>query len=211
MKGIHHLFWDFDGTLYDSYPQLLHSFTSGLKALSLDHLWSKAEILKRLKVSVYHAALVCAAESGKDVQEIMNSYRVFHEQESSFPPYGGLEQCLKTLHDAGYHHYLYTHRDRSAVDQLKQDDLWKLFDDAVLRTDGYPDKPAPDALLAMMERNHLSAAECAMIGDRDIDLDAGHNAGMSGILFDPDGFYAGYPAEMSVSSMAELCRMLLSE
>lgn len=74
----------------------------------------------------------------------------------------------------------------------------------VTRTDGFPDKPAPDALLAMMARNGVRPEEAAMVGDRDIDIDAGHNAGMSGILFDPDGFYPALRVEMRVSSMREL-------
>ena len=90
-----------------------------------------------------------------------------------------------------------------------ENDTEELFEDAVLRTDGFPDKPAPDALLALMERNGLKPEECAMVGDRDIDIDAGHNAGMSGVMFDPDGFYAAHPAEIRARTMEELCRKLM--
>ena len=33
MKQVRHLFWDFDGTLFDSYPELSGSFMKGLKEL----------------------------------------------------------------------------------------------------------------------------------------------------------------------------------
>ena len=33
MKQVRHLFWDFDGTLFDSYPELLGSFMNGLEGL----------------------------------------------------------------------------------------------------------------------------------------------------------------------------------
>ena len=49
-----------------------------------------------------------------------------------------------------------------------------------------------------------------MVGDRGIDIEAGHNAGMRGVLFDPDGFYPGVRAELRAASMAELPRLLLS-
>ena len=208
-QQIRHLFWDFDGTLYDSYPQVKQSFFKGLQALKLSGLPAEDVLMKHLKVSVYHTALWCAEKSGVDVQKIMESYHGFHRQETVFPPYAGMAECLHTLHAAWFRHYLYTHRDHKAVEQLQRDGLWELFDDAVLRTDGFPDKPAPDALLALMERNGLVPQQCAMVGDRDIDIDAGHNAGMSGILFDPDGFYSGYPAELSACDMHELCRKLL--
>ena len=211
MTPIRHLFWDFDGTLYDSYPQVAQSFLRGLGALGVKDLPETDALMKELKVSVYHACCVYGEKLGLEPHAIMESYRSFHTKENVFPPYQGLEQCLRTLHEAGFRHYLYTHRDHKAIDQLEKDGLWTLFDDAVLRTDGYPDKPAPDALLALMERNRLLPECCAMIGDRDIDLEAGHNAGMIGILFDPDGYFDGYPTEMAVKSMQELSLQLLSE
>lgn len=211
MKNVRHLFWDFDGTLYDSCPKIAQSLASGLKDVGLEELADGGTILKLIKTSVYHAVQWYAEKSGMDAQEIMDSYRVYHRQETDFEPYEGMEKCLRTLHQAGFRHYLYTHRDHGSIDQLKKDGLWELFDDAVLRTDGYPDKPAPDALLALMERNGLDVQECAMVGDRDIDIEAGHNAGMSGVLFDPEDFYAGYPAEMTVSTMAELCEKMLNQ
>ena len=51
----------------------------------------------------------------------------------------------------------------------------------------------------------------AMIGDREIDVQSGYNAGMNGILFDPENFYPDCRAEKHVRSMNELCRWLLEE
>jgi len=140
----------------------------------------------------------------------MTAYHVHHDKPHSDPPYEGLEECLQRLHDAGYHHYLYTHSKQSAIDQLIRENLWHFFDDAVIGSDGFAPKPAPDALLALMERNHLKPEECAMIGDRDIDVIAGHNAGMKGVLFDPGGYFPDFHAEMDVSSMKELADKLLN-
>lgn len=209
MSKIRHLFWDFDGTLYDTYPQLVRAFSRGLDSLGLGDLLDGESLLKLLKGSVYRGAQWCAEKSGADVDDIMKGYRYYHDFENIFPAYEGMEKCLRRLHEAGFHHYLYTHRNHTAVDQLERDGLWELFEDAVLRTDGFPDKPAPDALLALMERNGLKPEECAMVGDRDIDIDAGHNAGMSGVMFDPDGFYADHPVEISARTMDELCRKLM--
>lgn len=209
MSAIRHLFWDFDGTLYDSYPQLHASLRSGLESLGLGHIIGDEALMKLLKVSVFHAATWCADHSGTDVQQIMDRYRAFHRLEKDFPPYEDMADCLRRLHAAGYHHYLYTHRDEAAIEQLKTDGLWELFEDAVTISDGFPHKPAPDALLSLMARNHLTPDTCAMVGDRDIDIEAGHNAGMSGFLFDPEGFYPGYPAEGHADTLSRLADQLL--
>lgn len=209
MKQIRHLFWDFDGTLFDSYPELSGSFMKGLKELGLENLLDHQQLMYLMKRSLGHAADWCAERSDFTKEEIMARFHVFHAQPHQDPPYEGLEDCLRRLHEAGYHHYLYTHSHQSAIDQLKRENLWQYFDDAVLGSDGFPLKPAPDALLALMDRNHLKPEECAMIGDRDIDVIAGHNAGMKGILFDPDGYFPDFHAELTVRSMKELADSLL--
>lgn len=210
MQQVRHLFWDFDGTLFDSYPELAGSFMKGLEDLGVASLLDRGKLMQLMKQTIGFAAEWCAERSTFSKEEIMNAYRFHHDQPHEDPPYEGLEDCLKRLHDAGYHHYLYTHSRQSAIDQLIRENLWHFFDDAVIGSDGFAPKPAPDALLALMERNHLQPEECAMIGDRDIDVIAGHNAGMKGILFDPEGYFPDFHAEMDVSGMKELADRLLN-
>ena len=95
------------------------------------------------------------------------------------------------------------------MEQLEQDGLWSLFSDGVTSEDGFPHKPAPDALRCLLARNAIDPTEAAMVGDRDIDIEAGNNAGIRGVLFDPDGFYPGLRADLRAGSMAELTRLLL--
>lgn len=209
MKQVRHLFWDFDGTLFDSYPEICDSFLKSLADLGIDHLLDYEQLMELMKVSIAHAADWCAARSDYTREQIMAPYRLYHSRPHSDPPYEGLEDCLKRLHEAGFHHYLYTHSHQSAIDQLKRENLWQYFDDAVIGSDGFPLKPAPDALLALMERNGLVPEECAMIGDRDIDAIAGHNAGMKGVLFDPGNYFPQFKPELVVRSMKELEKALL--
>ena len=49
-----HLFWDFDGTLYDSYPQILNAMEQTLRSFSLP-VPSKDELLRETKVLVSRA------------------------------------------------------------------------------------------------------------------------------------------------------------
>ena len=47
-----------------------------------------------------------------------------------------------------------------------------------------------------------------MVGDRPIDLNAGANAGMDSILFDPDGHYANTPATFRFTSFKDFLAAL---
>ena len=96
--------------------------------------------------------------------------------------------------------HLYTHRSRTALDYLAQYLDLSVLGEAVTREDGYPGKPAPDALKAMAEKLKASPANCLMVGDRDIDVQAGLNAGMQGCLFDPDGHYDHFDTPLRVRS-----------
>jgi phosphoglycolate phosphatase-like HAD superfamily hydrolase len=67
-----------------------------------------------------------------------------------------------------------------------------LFADCLIAEEGFPSKPAPDAVLALIARNSLDPAECVMVGDREIDGMSGKNAGIAGALVNypyalPDG------------------------
>lgn len=46
-----------------------------------------------------------------------------------------------------------------------------------------------------------------MVGDRELDIAAGHNAGMSGILFDPDKLlHQDYNADRLVYSLSDILK-----
>lgn len=203
-----HLFWDFDGTLYDSYPQILNALRQTLQSCSLP-VPPDEDLLRETKILVSQALTTFGG--GIPQEYLMARFQSFHHVIASFPLYEGAAQCLKTLQAYGVNHYLYTHRSLTARKQMEQDGLWPLFSDFVTSEDGFPLKPAPDALLALVRRNGLNASECAMIGDREIDVQSGHNAGMSGILFDPENFYPNCRAEKHVRSMNELCEWILEK
>lgn len=201
-----HLFWDFDGTLYNSYPQIIRALKRAYE--SIGHTPPEDDLLlERMKQSGFHAISCAAEETGVDAKLIRSRYSAFHAEETDFPPYEGMVDCVKRLSDAGIRHYLYTHRDGSALRHLERDGIRHLFRDAVTSEDGFPMKPKPDALLALIERNGLNPKQCLMIGDREIDILSGNGAGMDGLMFDPDGFYPQNSAVSTVKSMEEIARL----
>lgn len=206
-KKITHICWDFDGTLYDTYGQIAQAMEKALGQ------WGQAvplrDMHRLLKQSVYHAACVLAERFALPLGELLEAFHRHHGQVKRFHPYEGAEPCLTALQEGGCRHYLYTHRDSGAVRQLRADGLASLFSDCVTKEDGFADKPAPDALLALCGKHGFPPGEAVMVGDRGIDVQAGLNAGMYSILFDPDGFYPREPAHWHVRRLADIPPLLL--
>ena len=200
------LIWDFDGTLYDSYPQMAEALRVALRDFSVAA--DPAEIYALQKVTLYHACTVYAQQHGLSVESLLAAYRKRHAAMGVPPLMPGAAACLRACAALGCRQALFTHRDRSALEALARDGLAPLFTDAVLRTDGFADKPAPDAILYLMRKNGNAAQDTWMIGDRALDLQAGRNAGVHTALFDPDGFFPCMQADLHLLTLADLPQRL---
>ena len=201
-----HWFWDFDGTLYDSYPAMVGFFLQALRLQGKEA--DPAHVLRLMKDRMAVAARHFAGR--REEQQVMQAFRDLSARAGlgDIQPYAGAGEALHAIAARGGRHYLYTHRDRSAADALRRDGLWSLFSDAVTGEDGFPQKPAPDALLHLMARHGLSAADCVIVGDRPIDLESGRNAGMAGLLFDPEDFFPQAPCQVRFRSFDQLLAWL---
>ncbi len=202
-----YFFWDFDGTLYDTYPALSQAMSQAARELGVE--LSPDESLALMKVSAYHAACVVAERAHAPKEDVLARYACHHGWQTGCPLYTGARECLQRLHDAGCRHALYTHRGPTGKLCLERDGILPLFDDVIDRTSGFPDKPAPDAVRYLLREHELAPRQALMIGDRDIDLLAASNAGVGGVLFDPGGFYPDFPAEYRASGFAALTELLL--
>ena len=203
-----HFFWDFDGTLFDTYGRITRASVNALNSLgaaaSFDQVYP---VVKRSLDTCYR---VFAQPLKVDQNTFQDYYHRYSESEGaeSIRPYPGAKEALQAVLDAGGKNYLYTHRGGSAARWLAHDGMTALFADQVTRQDGFPSKPAPDALNYLAQKHGLNKAQCIMIGDRDIDLDAGKNAGMACALFDPDHAYDDYAAPYRFTDMETLRKTL---
>ena len=206
-----HFFWDFDGTLYDTYGRVTRANEKAMADLGVTLEYDA--LYRAVKRSIFYAWELYAVPRGIDWDTYFAAYRRHADEEGpeSMMPYPGTGEALAKIVALGGRNYLYTHRDNAAWDALRREGLDGLFADGVTSQNHFPSKPAPDALNYLVQKNGLTRAECLMIGDRDIDLEAGKNAGMDGALFDPEDFYADYPAALRFHSMGELAQALAKQ
>ncbi len=201
-QGALHLIWDFDGTLYDTYPRMTGDLVAALAQFGISA--DSDEVYHLIKQTLFFGATALATRHGIDDQELLAAFRKQHREAKRLPPMPGLQACLMDTAALGCRHYLFTHRDRSAVKLLQGDGLDAYFSDYVTREDHFADKPSPEAILYLMEKHGFCAQDAYMIGDRDIDILSGQAAGAQGILLDPEGFYPALSVEHRVASLAEI-------
>lgn len=200
-------FWDFDGTLFDTYPRVNRAMQKALREFNVE---ISLDALRPLtKVTLGNAARTLVKDATP--HDVMAAYHRYAELEEydTMPLYPGAREMLEGVLAHGGRNYLYTHRDVSALDALRHYGIEGLFCDFVTGADGFPNKPAPDALLYMISKHQLNPTACVMVGDRDIDLLAGINAGMAGAMFDPEGYYPDFKARHRYTDMRDMLQDLV--
>jgi len=203
-----HFIWDFDGTLFNTYPHMTRAFQLALKDFSVEE--SYENILAHMKISVTEAVNFYKDKYGIN-DDLGKRYSVYERNgdKSLIAPYPHAKEVCRKICERGGFNYLYSHRDKAARDYLKQFGMEVYFRDFITSDDRFPSKPAPDAILYLVDKYKMDKREVLMVGDRDIDILAGYNAGVEGCLFDPDSFYSHFQVRYRVHSMAEFEKVIL--
>ena len=204
LSHVKHIFWDFDGTLTDSYPAMVRAFVAA--AADFGIAVTPERTLNLMKNCLTHCCRVIGEENNLDAGELVRAFRR-HEQEElqrGLPLLPGMENALRTLHRLGVKHYVATHRDLVCRDLLEQAGVLSLFDGFVTEEARLPRKPAPDMLLSLMAEHGLDATECLMVGDRPLDAESGRNAGTLSALLDPDNRFPDAVCDVHVASADKL-------
>ncbi len=183
------LIFDYDGTIGDSYPLFNESFQHAIHLHGIEA--TPEETMYQLKISVGHAARYYANEHVAADRLIRDMYAYYDGiilEKCSLCP--GVPELLSAARERGLRCFIYTHTGAVVSEYLTALGVRDYFTDLMTGSEDFPRKPDPSALLALCARNGIDPKTALMIGDRDIDIQAGNNAGMEGCLFDPDGFYA---------------------
>lgn len=201
---LRHFFWDFDGTLMDTYPFMTQCLVDACADKGVTLACDRA--LDLMKNTLGHAARTVADESGVSCEALMSAYRLRETRVSlrDVMPLPGIPEALRCLREKGGRHYLVTHRDRTALDMLAARGLLDCFEDAVTAECGFARKPAPDSCLHLLRKHDIDPRQAVMIGDRPLDTAAGRAAGMLSCLLDGEGRFADDPCELRVKSAFEL-------
>ncbi|UVI28044.1 HAD-IA family hydrolase [Paenibacillus spongiae] len=172
-----HILWDFDGTLFDTYP----AYTKILKDV-LEVEIEDNDIFSNLKISFTHAVRHFKL-SERQIQEIFRRESELVPEQT--PPFPDVELILQT---AGKN-VIMTHKARSEVVEILNYYGWgNYFADIVAGDDGFPKKPDPASYIHLHNRHRVDL----IIGDREIDILPGKALGIQTCLFQNDAPGADY-------------------
>ena len=204
-----YLIFDFDGTLSDTYPVftdavLMLAERYGVKA-DYDTVYSLLKI--NIGAALKHYDLGISDREKKD--EFWEIYlSIAMDRQKAYPD---AKEILEFARQHGKKSYVYTHSKKWVYDLMEQMEILEYFDFVLDSTYDFPPKPAPDALNFMCEKCNIDKSKALMIGDRDIDIEVGHNAGMDACLIDEGGFYKDCKAEYRIEVLDSLKSIITAE
>lgn len=171
--------WDFDGMLFDSYPHITTSFEKMMAEEGIEIDYNET---KRM-FEISFGEVFDYYNTTEEQKNRFRSYEHDFDFEPVAKPFPNTVETLKKICLSGCRNYLYTHRGETAFYYLKKYGIYDLFSDFVTSEDGFPAKPAPDAVLHLVNKHNLNKEETVMIGDREIDVMSGINAGVKGCRY----------------------------
>ncbi len=203
------VFWDFDGTLFNSYPIVAKDFKQALDNFKIP-LPDESELLRLIKTTLGEAALSFTDGNKKLADDILSEYKriALKRNPADIPLYNGAYEVLKSVKDNGGQNYLFTHRDKSAVSALASKNALEFFKDVITNEMGFARKPSPDAINFLIDKYGLNKNKCCMVGDRPIDLGSAKNAEIASVLFDPENYYPDFPCDCRFASFSRMQRAL---
>jgi HAD superfamily hydrolase (TIGR01509 family) len=201
--SIRNAIWDFDGTLFDTYPAISRAFLEALADFGASAPLAEVESLCLVEVS--HCASVLATRFDLDMDAFIGAFGRHYVAIplGDQPPFPGAREVCEKIIAAGGVNALVTHRNaETAARLLAHHGLRSLFVEVIARDAGYPRKPDPTAFLAVLQHQQLDPRETLAIGDRKLDIQAGQAAGM------PTCLYRGAPisvaADIAISDYVDL-------
>lgn len=197
-----YLIYDFDGTISDSYPIFAEALVTTLGNHGITETYENA--YARLKVSVRHAIGYYNWDIPRELAH-REFYDIYHKLSCQRgEPIEGAEEILRFAVENGKKNYIYTHTGEHATLLLKKFGFYDYFTGILDATAEFPNKPDPTALNWFIPEMGIDRDTALMIGDRDIDVLAGNNAGIKGCLIDDGGFYPTTKCDFKIEKLVEL-------
>ena len=179
--------FDLDGTLTNTLESMTYSVNLTLEEMGLSKITKdqcRLFVGNGARVLMEKSLKAAGDTDASRIEEGMEIYGRIFDQNCTYhvTPYEGIPEMLKALKDKGIQLAVLSNKpDRQTVKVVKAIFGEELFDYAQGQKEGIRRKPEPDGVWYLMEQMHVSKEECLYIGDSEVDVATGRNAGLKTI------------------------------
>lgn len=178
-----HVIFDLDGTLLNTLEDLARAGNHmcelhGWPTFSLDEYRYKVgngqlKLVERLIPAEF-------AGDGHVFEQALTEYRAYYatHKRDRTAPYEGIDETLDQLSAAGITLAVLSNKDHAATKPLVREYFGDRFELAQGRIDAFPPKPEPPITLHVLEQLGADPSATLYVGDSNVDIACGHNAGM---------------------------------
>ena len=182
MKEVQALLLDIDGTILDTREFIFQAAEFALATNRYPPV-PRPQIAKAVGHSFDDFYGVVLGKEVSDPLPLQEAHRLFQlEHVNLSQPFPGAKETLMELKRRGYLLAAVTSRARiSLIPTLDAALLTSLFDEIIASDDVSELKPSAVPLLLALDRMNISPSKAVMVGDTDLDIEAGKRAGTATI------------------------------
>ena len=204
---IKHIIWDFDGTLFDSYPGMVNAFLRALKKYEVEAEYD--EVLKlflnseKTAVQYYQKRFLL----GEELIEVYQDEKS-HIDLSNMLPFPYAKEVCQRIKEAGRYNYILTHRGSTTYDILRKNGMVELFTEIVTKDNQFARKPDPEAIYYLLDKYQIHPKEAMIVGDREIEILLGQKAKVKTCFYESGNREPELQADYRVKSLEEVLTIL---
>ncbi len=213
--------FDMDGTILNTLDDMTDSLNEILTKYKLPlHTVDEVRFMVGNGIPKLVERALADGRSNPDFEKILADFIAYYEEHCAIKtaPYEGIPQAIKTLRAAGIKIAVNTNKVEPAAIALCDDYFPGLFDIISGSRPGMPPKPAPDGIYEILKRAGMDGKSqgqrAVFIGDSDVDMQTGTNAGLDVIGVDwgfrGKKFLQEHGAEVIMMTASELTDYLIS-
>ena len=183
--------FDIDGTILNTLDDMTDSLNVILEKYKFPlHTLDEVRFMVGNGIPKLIERAIPQGRENPEFDKILADFIAYYEEHCAIKtaPYAGIPECIKTLRAAGIKIAVNTNKVEPAAIALCDDYFPDLFDIISGSRPGMPPKPAPDGIYEILNRAGMDGKsdgqKAVFIGDSDVDMQTGMNAGLDVIGVD---------------------------
>lgn len=183
--------FDMDGTILNTLDDMTDSLNEILTKYNLPlHTVDEVRFMVGNGIPKLIERAIPDGRGNAEFDKILADFIAYYEKHCAIKtaPYAGIVDCIKALRAAGLKIAVNTNKVEPAAIALCDDYFPGLFDIISGSRPGMPPKPAPDGIYEILNRAGMDGKSegqrAVFIGDSDVDMQTGMNAGLDVIGVD---------------------------